>query len=128
MTEWPTTNSQVFIMEGEFDAMTLKLAGYVGCACGGKFMSDSQIELIRPYEPVLAFDADNAGLEAMLNIGNLLLERGFPKVYYVRPPRSYKDWNGLLVNKDIEIVKMYIEKYKKIFTKDTQAILLSHKI
>ena len=115
-------------MEGEFDAIALKLAGVVGCACGGKFMSETQIEMIREYDPVLAFDADEAGLEAMVNIGNTLLERGFKKVSYVRPPKAFKDWNGLLVNKNLETAREYLFRFEKSFTKDTPLVLLSHRI
>jgi hypothetical protein len=128
MTEWPKPNSKIFIMEGEFDAIALKLAGVVGCACGGKFMSETQIEMIREYEPVLAFDADEAGLEAMVNIGKTLLERGFKKVNYVRPPKAFKDWNGLLVNKNLETVREYLSRFEKSFTNDTPLVLLSHRI
>ena len=128
MTDWPQPKSKIYIMEGEFDAITLKMAGVTGCACGGKFMSDDQIDLIRQYEPILAFDSDEAGLEAMLNIGKTLLEKGFPKVGYVRPPKAFKDWNGLLVNKNIETVKEYLSRFEKTFTKDTPAILLSNRI
>jgi hypothetical protein len=128
MTRWPQPGSKIFIMEGEFDAMTLKMCGLVGCACGGKFMSDTQIDLISDYQPVLAFDADEAGLEAMLNIGKTLLERGFPKVSYVRPPKAYKDWNKLLVERDLETVKAYLSRFEKSFTKDTPDIILSNRI
>lgn len=128
MTDWPKPKSKIYIMEGEFDAITLKMAGVTGCACGGKFMSETQIDLIKQYEPVLAFDSDAAGLEAMLNIGNSLLEQGFPKVGYVRPPKAFKDWNGLLVNRNLETVREYLNRFEKSFTKDTPAILLSNKI
>lgn len=128
MTEWPKPKSKVYIMEGEFDALTLKLVGVFACACGGKFMSDTQIDLIRNYHPVLAFDADDAGLDAMLNIGKTLLEQGFSKISYIRPPKAFKDWNGLLVNRNLETVKEYLNRFEKSFTKDTPAILLSHKI
>jgi DNA primase len=128
MTDWPKSKSKVYIMEGEFDAITLKMSGVTGCACGGKFMSDTQIDLIKQYEPVLAFDADDAGLEAMLNIGNSLLDRGFSKVGYIRPPKAFKDWNGLLVNRNIETVKEYLSRFEKNFTKDTPAVLLSNRL
>ena len=123
MTEWPDDGTKIYIMEGEFDALTLQLAGYVGCACGGKHLSDSQIELIRNYEPVLVFDTDEAGLKALIDVGNSLLERGFPKVSYVRPPKIYKDWNKFLQNHDIGKIKSYIEKYEKPFTIMTPDLL-----
>lgn len=128
MTNWPKPSSKIYITEGEFDAMTLKFAGLTGCACGGKFLSETQIEMITQYYPVLAFDADDAGLEALLNIGTMLLERGFPKVNYVRPPKEFKDWNKLLVERNLPILKNYLQKFEKPFTKDTPALLLSRRL
>jgi len=128
MTEWPSKKSDIFIMEGEFDALTIKQTGNTACACGGKFMSETQIEMIRGHTPILSFDSDEAGLEAMLSIGKNLLEKGFREIYYVRPPKEYKDWNNLLVQKDVEILKVYLNKFKKPFTEDTPFLLLSNKI
>lgn len=128
MTDWPAPGSKIYIQEGEFDAKSLQLAGLTGCACGGKFMSDNQIELIRKYIPVLAFDADDAGLEAMLTIGKALLEKGFPQVNYVRPPKAFKDWNKLLIERNITTVKAYIEKYEKPFTDNTPNLLMLNRL
>ena len=125
MTEWPADGSKIYIMEGEFDAISLQLAGYVGCACGGKFLSDAQIEMIRCYEPVLVFDSGLSGLKALVDVGNALLERGFPRVSYVRPPLVYKDWNKFLKERDVETIKMYIGKYEKPFTTVTADLLKS---
>lgn len=123
MTEWPAAGQKIYIMEGEFDAISLQLAGLYGCACGGKHLSDTQIEMIRCFEPVLVFDADESGLKALIDVGNSLLERGFPKVSYVRPPTAYKDWNKLLQCRDAETVKMYINKFEKPFTTITEDML-----
>lgn len=128
MTEWPKPGTKVYIMEGEFDAISLKICGLVACACGGKFMSESQIQMIRQYEPVLAFDADGAGAGAMVSIGNALLQDGFPRVGYVRPPEFYKDWNKLLVKRDADIVRQYLTRFERPYTPDTAAILLSNRI
>jgi len=128
MTNWNCLGEKLFIMEGEFDALTIKQAGLNACACGGKFLSETQIDLIKDFVPVLAFDSDEAGLEAMLNIGDNLLSKGFKEIYFVRPPKIYKDWNGLLVNKNLETLVSYVNKYIKLFTKDTRSILLANKI
>lgn len=131
MTKW-VKNGKVYITEGEFDALSLKQCGFTGCAIGGKYLSETQIELLRPYLPVLAFDTDkekfqkNAGLQALITIGKQLLEKGFQEIYYVRPPKAYKDWNNLLIAKDVSVLKKYIEECEKLFTSDTPAILLSH--
>ena len=133
MTSWPKSGSKIYIMEGEFDAKSVSMAGFVGCAVGGKFMSDSQIEMIRQYEPVLAFDADegfkkDSGLQAMISIGKSLLQKGFSKISYVRPPKAYKDWNKLLVEKDADTIKKYIDYNEKPFTSTTPTMLLAQNI
>jgi DNA primase len=134
MTEWPRAGTKIYIMEGEFDALSLRQAGLVACALGGKSISDTQIEMIRQYEPVLAFDADegefkeDTGLQALINVGMTLLERGFHKVSYVRPPKVYKDWNKLLVERNAPTIKAYVERFEKPFTTSTPDLLLAAKL
>jgi hypothetical protein len=128
MTSWPAPGSKIYIMEGEFDAIALKLCNLIGCAVGGKYLSDTQIELIRGYKPVLVFDADESGLEALVNVGNTLLERGFHGLRYVRPPKAYKDWNKLLVKRNTQTVKAYIDRFEKPFTAMTGDLLLSDRL
>jgi hypothetical protein len=125
MTAWPDPGTKIYIMEGEFDAISLSLADLVGCACGGKYLSPAQIELLRGYIPVLAFDADESGKEALLNVGRALLEAGFPEVHYVRPPIVYKDWNKLLQKRNIHTVRAYVDRFQKRFTSVTSELLLS---
>jgi DNA primase len=127
MTEWPKPGEKVYLMEGEFDAITLGMADLAGCACGGKYLSANQIEMLRGYEIVLAFDADDPGLEALINIGNSLLESGFSRVSYVRPPVIYKDWNKLLQVRNLQTVRAYVERFEKRFTSNTGPLLLAKK-
>lgn len=133
MTSWPKSG-KIYIMEGEFDAISVSLAGLVGCAIGGKFMSETQIEMIRRYEPVLAFDADtgsfkkDSGLQALINVGMQLLEKGFPKIGYVRPPKAFKDWNKLLIEKNSETLRAYAEQREKPFTPTTPSLLLAQRV
>lgn len=128
MTEWPKPGTKVYIQEGEFDAMSLQIAGLVGCACGGKYLSDTQIEMLRPYDLVLSFDADDAGMKATIEIGQKLLEKGISNLNFVRPPAEYKDWNKLLEKRGAEIVRDYIQRREKPFTSVTPTILLSNRI
>ena len=128
MTKWPHVGSRIYVMEGEFDAITLDLCGFVGCAVGGKHISDTQLNLIRDYNPVLAFDSDEAGLEALINVGNTFLERGVTDLLYVRPPTTYKDWNKLLQVRNTQTVKAYIDRYTKRFTASTGDMLLSKQL
>jgi len=116
MRRWPKFKSKVFVMEGEFDAISLDLCGFYAAACGGKSLSESQTNLLRGHIPVLAFDADKHGKQALIEIGNELIGKGFSEIYYVRPPIAYKDWNKFLQEKDPETVKEYIERYTKRYT------------
>ena len=122
---WPRKNQKIYITEGEFDAISLNLCGFNGCACGGKFLSDSQIEIIRNDQliPVLAFDADSSGREAILNIGEKLLSMGFVDISYIRPPKAFKDWNKMMIDRNKHVVKAYIERFETRYTVDTLNLL-----
>lgn len=132
MTSWPEPGTKVYIMEGEIDALSVARAGLVGCAVGGKSLSDTQAEMLRSYQPVLAFDADSGvedhGLNAMIRIGRDLLGRGISCVRYVRPPRALKDWNKMLSQHGAKLLGDYVAKFEKPFTEDTPAVLLSRQI
>jgi hypothetical protein len=125
---WPKNGSKIFLTEGEFDAMTLSLIGFNGMACGGKYLSDTQIELLREFKIVLAFDSDDAGSHALTNIGDKLLECGFKDMNYVRPPKIFKDWNKLLEKRDADTLKAYVQKYEKPYTSWTAQSLKSQQI
>ncbi len=115
MRRWPKRPSKVFVMEGEFDAISLDLCNFYAAACGGKSLSESQIEILRKHIPILAFDADGPGKQALIDIGTELIQKGFPEVYYVRPPESYKDWNKFLQQRSVKTIQEYIERYTKRF-------------
>ncbi len=108
-------NGKVYITEGEFDAMTLNLCGYSSCAIGGKFLTDKQMKIISPYPIVLSFDSDDAGKEALLNIGQQLTFNSFQNIRYIRPPKGIKDWNEMLVKYDNNTIKSYIAEHEKPF-------------
>lgn len=120
---WPKQGSKVYLTEGEFDSMTLFLAGFMSFACGGKYLSESQIELLRGYQIVLAFDSDGAGKTALMDIGGQLMASGFSNMRYIRPPKLFKDWNKLYEMRNIETLKAYIEKYEKPYDGWTNGIL-----
>ena len=105
-TEWPALGNKMYIMEGELDAISLQVAGLYGCACGGKYLSQEQIDMLRGYIPVLAFDTDESGLKALIDTGKSLLENGFPVISYIRPPAAYKDWNKFLQQRDAQTVRL----------------------
>lgn len=119
--KWPPPGSKVYLTEGEFDAMTLNVCGMFGIACGGKNLSDKQLEMLRPYKVCLALDADDTivesaspGLQGMMEMGRKLLSIFVPTTF-VRPPKQFKDWNKMLIVLNAEIVSAYIEKCEKPF-------------
>lgn len=123
--KWPRRKAKIYITEGEFDAISLNLAGFFGCACGGKYLSDDQAEIIREngFRPVLAFDADATGREAVINIGEKLLSMGFIDISYIRPPTIFKDWNNMLVERNEHVIRAYVERFEKRYTVDTMSQL-----
>lgn len=118
MVHWPVPGEKIYITEGEFDAASLSVANLNGAACGGKHLSESQIETLRQYQytPVIATDTDKSGKEALIAMCDRLRASGFTNVYCVRPPVGYKDWNDLLVKKGKGVLRAYIESCEKRFT------------
>lgn len=123
LPEWPKHGERVYLMEGEFDADSVHQAGLFSCACGGKHLSESQIEILRDYKVTLAFDSDKWGGIAMNKVGGQLLEKGFADLRYVRPPINYKDWNKLLQERNSHVVRAYIQQFEKPYTFMTASIL-----
>ncbi len=126
--QWPRAGTKIYLTEGEFDALTLSLAGMYGVACGGKFLSAIQTEMIRRYRVVLAFDSDDAGQQALTNIGETLLSSGFTDMAYIRPPAVFKDWNKLLERRDIETLRAYIQKFEKPYNSWTAGSLIARRL
>lgn len=116
MQTWPNSGEKVYLTEGEFDAMSLCVAGFNGAACGGKTLGPKQLELLRPYEVCLSFDGDKYGREALNKIGEHLLKNGIRKVSYIRPPEGIKDWNEMLVKYGQDIIVLYISKNERPFS------------
>lgn len=117
-TSFPKYKTKIYLTEGEFDALTLAACGFVAVACGGKTLTDSQIEILRNYIPVLAFDNDenapvNYGLKSVIDVGRQLISKGFDELYYIRPSKGFKDWNEILMKMNPDIIKHYITKYEK---------------
>lgn len=111
--EWPNEGEKLYMTEGEFDALSLRQCGYYSAAFGGKVLSDAQCEIIKHYIPVLCLDADRAGADALPKMGDVLLRKGFKKIYYVRAPKEHKDWNSMLQNDGEKIIRVYIKNNEK---------------
>lgn len=137
-TEWPKTGEKVYITEGEFDAISIKICGLNSAAFGGKNLSEKQIEILSEFIPVLCLDNDKIGVSshgttsagqiALKKIGDTLLQHGFNEFYYVRPPIGYKDWNALLIDNEPDKIKDYILKNENKYTDQTSILLLSNEI
>ena len=126
--EWKPSGEKIYLCEGEFDALSLSQAGHNSAAFGGKNLSEEQIKIIEDYIPVLCLDADSAGGDALIKMGEKLLEKGFKEIYYVRAPKQFKDWNSMLINSGEKIIKFYIKLNEKRFDFTTNTLLNGLKI
>lgn len=126
--KWPEDGEKIYLAEGEFDAMSLSQCGYYSAAFGGKNLSDAQINIIKPYVPVLCLDADKAGAEALLFMGDSLLKRGFSNIFYVRASKEHKDWNSMLQNDGEKVVRAYIRQNEKRYDSFLSTQLKSKRI
>lgn len=125
---WPIVGSKIYLTEGELDALTLKICGFNGMACGGKFLSDKQIDFIRNYKVCLALDEDEAGFSGILEMGGKLLANQISEITFVRPPVNLKDWNKMLVKFKSEIIIAWINANEKPFDDFTcTTLLMDHK-
>lgn len=123
MKTWPSLGDKVYLTEGEFDAMSLCMAGFVAGACGGKNLHDEQISLIhlKDYQHLkscricIAFDNDKSGQEALHKIGNTLVSNGIEEVSYVTPPKGLKDWNEMLIRDGKNVLEAYVKQAEKRF-------------
>lgn len=121
---WPKEGSRIHLTEGELDAYTLKICGFNGMACGGKYLSDQQIQLIRKYKICLALDEDSAGLSGIIAMGRKLMLNQISDITFVRPPKGLKDWNNMLVKYKAEIVTAWVKQNEKNFDDFTTEMLL----
>ncbi len=124
--KWPIAGSKIYLTEGELDALTLYACGFNGMACGGKYLSDKQIDFIRNYKICLALDEDTAGFSGILEMGKKLIANQISDITFVRPPVGIKDWNKMLVKFEIGIIEAWIQKYEKPFDEWTESTLLNN--
>ena len=122
-TSYPASGSQIYLCEGEFDALSLAKCGFVAAACGGKNLSDKQAVQLSPYKICLALDADEAGQMAMQKMRNKIIQYGHPNVKMVKPPAQYKDWNNVLIAHNESILKNYVESTEKNFESEVSNVV-----
>jgi DNA primase len=119
-TNFPEKEEKVYLCEGEFDALSLHLAGFNAVACGGKNLGEKQSLMLAYYKVCLALDRDEAGQAAIKKMANMLLSFGYTdpenRISVVLPPNDYKDWNALYKAHGLKIVKEFIVAKEKQLT------------
>jgi DNA primase len=111
--EWPPDGEKLYLTEGEFDALSLRQCGFYSAAFGGKNLSLAQINIIKNYIPVLCLDADSAGGNAIISMGDSLLKNGFHNIYYIRASKEHKDWNEMYIQDGPKVIRAYIRQNEK---------------
>jgi hypothetical protein len=109
--KWPNKNEKAYLSEGEFDSLAICTTGLIGGAFGGKNLSEKQLLLLGDTDGiVLCLDNDKAGRAAVPKIYDSLISVGKvnTKVFFVFPPKQYKDWNELSQKIGSKVLKEYI--------------------
>lgn len=115
---WVDSGEEIYLCEGEFDALSIFYSGLNGIACGGKNLDDKQMNLIKDYKIVICLDNDKAGSGGMMimtDIINRSLESKNLKdrLMFVSPYKAYKDWNEMFVKEGPNVMKSYMTASKK---------------
>lgn len=109
------SSGDIYLTEGEFDALSIHTCGYLSAALGGKSISENQIKIIRKFNKIiLALDGDVSGKESTKIIGERLQSHSLTigkEIYYIYPKSPYKDWNEMLCAG--EDVKSYLRNYQE---------------
>jgi len=109
-------NDDVYLCEGEFDALTLHALGFKAVAAGGKNFNLKQANVLKDYNIIICLDNDKAGIEGGCNMFRLLLQvSNNKKIKFVTPPVQYKDYNDTLVGEGENILRYYIKNNQKFF-------------
>ena len=93
----------IILCEAPFDALSLAMAGYPALALGGINAPTWLHQKCAFRRVLLAFDADDAGDKAALNIGAHLASFGATCLRL--PPQGAKDWNELLQKAGTEAIE-----------------------
>jgi hypothetical protein len=109
-------NSDVYLCEGEFDALTLKLIGLKSVAAGGKNFNQKQANLLKDYNITICLDNDSAGISGGCNMFKILTQvLNNKKIKFIMPHPKYKDYNDMLVGESPSILFHYIKNNEKYF-------------
>ena len=95
MYPFDETADKVYITEGPFDAITLKLQGLNATCTVGNSISPTQMEILKEFsgDIILAYDNDKAGKIGILRYDSARRTNIMPPFKIVTPPDPYKDWN-----------------------------------
>ena len=90
-----SSTEPLFICEGVFDALTLKIFGYNSTTATSCSISNTQAKQLSEYagELVLAFDNDSAGRTGVKKFDALRRKLRMREFSTVFPPKDSKDWN-----------------------------------
>lgn len=113
---YPKKDEEIYLCEGEFDALTLFSVGLNSCAAGGKNFNFKQANILKNYKLVICLDNDKAGIEGGCNTYKIMSQIMNPKnINFVLPYKKYKDYNEMLINESPNILKYYLLNNKKCF-------------
>jgi len=114
---WPRADETIYLCEGEFNAISLKLCDLNAAACGGKNMSEKQALMLTDYKIVLCLDRDKAGKQGTTKMTSMISSvetvKGNEKLKFVIPPPGYNDWNEMLIKLGPAVLHHYIQKNQR---------------
>lgn len=115
--EWPNIGETLYVCEGEFNAISLKLSGLNACACGGKNLSEKQAILLSDYKIVFCLDRDKAGASGLKKMVELMKrfshKNSGVQLKCTQPPSAYNDWNQMLVALGKNVLREFVLKTEK---------------
>lgn len=113
---YPKENEDVYLCEGEFDALTLSTIGLNAVAAGGKNFNIKQANMLKRYKITICLDNDRAGIAGGCNMFKILSSIVDNRnIKFVTPHKKYKDYNDMFVVEGPNILKSYLLNSKKFF-------------
>lgn len=116
--KWPENGDTVYVCEGEFNALSLKVSGLNACACGGKNLSEKQAVLLSNYKLVFCLDRDKAGASGLKKMVELMKkfshQNASKQIQCTQPPASFNDWNQMLISLGPNVLREFIMKTQKV--------------
>lgn len=114
---WPKAGETIYLCEGEFNAISLRLCELNAAACGGKNMSEKQALMLADYKIVLCLDRDKAGKQGTTKMTSMISSvetvKGGQKLQFVLPPSGFNDWNEMLVKLGPAVLYHYLVTHQR---------------